>query len=93
MVEKEQAEGGERREQMRNDRSRAEPQYSDGKECCILCGRLTETAKDKPLSERKHYIEGAGQLCRECYQELYVPRHNENMLQLAGQSASGNRFL
>ncbi|HBI61714.1 MAG TPA: hypothetical protein DDY31_10985, partial [Lachnospiraceae bacterium] len=46
--------------------------------------RLTETAKGKPLSEREHYIEGAGQLCRECYQGLYVPRHNGNVVQIAG---------
>ena len=78
---------------MRTDRSRAEPQYSGGKEYCILCGRLTEAAKDQPLSEREHYIEGAGQLCTECYQELYVPRHNENMVQLASLGTSENWFL
>ena len=67
---------------MRTDRSRAQPQYSGGKEYCILCGRLTETAKGKSLSEREHYIEGAGQLCRECYQGLYVPRHNADIVRL-----------
>ena len=61
-------------------------------EHCILCGRLTEIAKDCPLSGREHYIEGAGQLCRECYRELYVSQHNENMVRLAGQSAFGKRF-
>ena len=85
--------GRERRKQMKADRSRAEPQYSGGKEYCILCGRLTETAKDQPLSEREHYIEGAGQLCRECYQELYVPQHNGNVVQLAGRGISESRFL
>ena len=78
---------------MRTDRSRAEPQYSGEKEYCILCGRLTETAKDQPLSEREHYIEGAGQLCGECYQELYVPWHNENVLWLAGRGTYENRIL
>ncbi len=83
----------ERRKRMRaDDRSRAEPQYSGEKECCILCGRLTGEAKGQPLSGREHYIEGAGQLCRECYQELYVPRHNGNMVQLAMQHMADNRF-
>jgi len=67
---------------MRIDKSRAEPQYSNGKEYCILCGNITETAKEKPISEREYYIEGAGQLCRKCYQEIYVPRHSEDMIQL-----------
>lgn len=52
------------------------------KECCILCGKVTEAVKDQPLSERKFYIEGAGQLCKECYQELYVSRHNANIVWL-----------
>lgn len=78
---------------MKADRSRAEPQYFGGKEYCILCGRLTDTAKDQPLSEREHYIEGAGQLCRECYQELYVPQHNADIVQLAGRGTYENRIL
>ena len=78
---------------MRTDRSSAEQQYSAGKEYCILCGRLTATAKGQSLSEREHYIEGAGQLCRECYQELYVPRHNGNVVQIAGRGTYENRFL
>ncbi|HBI60993.1 MAG TPA: hypothetical protein DDY31_07255 [Lachnospiraceae bacterium] len=73
----------ERRKRMRAGRGRAEPQGSAGKEYCILCGRLTEAAKEQPLSEREYYIEGAGQLCRECYRELYVPRHNQNAVRLA----------
>ncbi len=83
----------ERRKRMRADRSREEPQYSGEKEYCILCGRLTGAEKGQPLLGREHYIEGAGQLCRECYQELYVPRHNGNMVQLASQGTSGNRSL
>ena len=70
--------------QMVTDRNRAEPQHSDEREYCILCGRLTETVKDRSLSEREYYIEGAGQLCRECYQEIYVPRNNENVIRLDG---------
>ena len=78
---------------MRADKGRAEPQGSVGKEYCILCGRLAEAAREQPLSEREYYIEGAGQLCRECYQELYVPRHNGNVVQIAGWGTYENRFL
>lgn len=49
------------------------------KETCVLCGRLAEEEKEQPVSERKYYIEGAGQLCRKCYQETYVPRRNGNI--------------
>ena len=78
---------------MGTDKGKAKPQYSARKEHCILCGRLTETAYDQPLSKRQHYIEGAGQLCQECYQELYVPRNNENVVQLASRHMSDNWFL
>lgn len=78
---------------MRTGKGRAEPGDSAGKEYCILCGRMTEAAKEQPVSEREYYIEGAGQLCRECYQELYVPQHNETVVQFFGHDISGSRFL
>jgi len=77
---------------MKSDRDRTKSQHSAEKEPCILCGKLTETAKEQPVSGREYYIEGAGQLCRECYQELYVPRHNDNMVRLAGQNMSDKWF-
>lgn len=61
---------------MKADKCRAEPRHVSEKEHCILCGKLTETAKDQPVSEREHYIEGAGQLCRGCFKEIYMPRNN-----------------
>ena len=73
---------------MRTDKGRDKSRHSAEKERCILCGGLTETAKEQPLSEREYYIEGAGQLCKRCYQELYVPRHNENVVQLASRNMS-----
>ncbi len=85
-------EAGERRLKMGSDKGRTKPQHSAGKEQCILCGRLTEMAKKRPISKREHYIEGAGQLCRKCYQELYVPKHNANVVQLASQNMSDKWF-
>lgn len=80
----------ERREQMRTDKGKTELRHSAGRERCVLCGRLAEAAKNQPLSEREYYIEGAGQLCKACYQKLYVPRHDENVVQLSSQYMSDN---
>lgn len=35
-------------------------------ECCVLCGCLTDIPKSMSIEKRWGYIEGAGQLCREC---------------------------
>ena len=41
-------------------------------ERCVLCGVVTDVPVQMPVSERKCYIPGAGQLCRDCCRELYV---------------------
>lgn len=41
-------------------------------EHCVLCGRRTEYSTQKPIDQRYGYIEGAGQLCRDCYSKLYL---------------------
>ncbi len=64
---------------MKADKCKAESQHFSGKEHCILCGRLTKAEKYQPLSEREHYIEGAGQLCWGCYKEIYMPRNNREL--------------
>ena len=40
-------------------------------ERCVLCWRETDVPKDTPVSQRKYYLEGQGQLCAKCYYELY----------------------
>lgn len=45
-------------------------------ETCVLCGQLTDVPVNRPVSERPTYVEGAGQLCRKCYAELY---HTEDL--------------
>ena len=37
------------------------------KDYCYLCQRETPFNKDDPINKRYNYIEGAGQLCQECY--------------------------
>lgn len=44
------------------------------RELCAVCGKITEYTKDTPISERLSYIEGGGQLCKDCYYELYVKK-------------------
>ena len=41
-------------------------------EKCVVCGKKTKYAKDTPVQERIGYVEGAGQLCRDCHKELYL---------------------
>ena len=52
-------------------------------EDCILCGEKTTTLKTAHVDFRIGYIEGAGQLCRDCYmkgsaegrQHISIPKH------------------
>lgn len=38
---------------------------------CIVCKKPTIYPKDKHIDHRLYYIEGAGQMCRECYEIIY----------------------
>ena len=50
---------------------------------CILCGVETTTLKTTHIDFRTGYIEGAGQLCRDCYmkgnsegrEHISIPKH------------------
>jgi hypothetical protein len=52
-------------------------------EDCILCGKKTTTLKTTHIDFRTGYIEGAGQLCRECHmkgnaesrEHISIPKH------------------
>jgi hypothetical protein len=41
------------------------------KEKCINCGAETPYLKNLPIDLRENYIEGAGQLCKTCFDKLY----------------------
>lgn len=41
------------------------------KDKCVLCGAETQYTKDTPIDLRSCYIEGAGQLCPECWKKIY----------------------
>jgi hypothetical protein len=50
------------------------PYANTATEHCILCGCLTDVLICQDVHSRKFYIEGAGQLCRDCYEDLYSGR-------------------
>jgi hypothetical protein len=41
------------------------------KDNCVMCGDETPYEIQENINNRYHYIEGAGQLCKECYNETY----------------------
>lgn len=45
---------------------------SDSKyETCVCCHKKINISKNEEIELRPFYIEGAGQLCYDCYHELY----------------------
>ena len=49
-------------------------------EHCVICGKPTEYSKDTPIGKRECYVDGAGQLCRKCYFEIYIKSGNEGTI-------------
>ena len=40
-------------------------------ETCVSCNTITEVLVNEPVTTRLHYVEGAGQLCKTCYTQVY----------------------
>lgn len=38
---------------------------------CVSCGKDTPYMNTENINNRHFYIEGAGQLCKECYDKTY----------------------
>ena len=53
-------------------------------EFCAICNEETNVPEDRPVSERRFYVEAAGQLCRTCFYESYHPTPED----LAGRALS-----
>ena len=47
-------------------------------ESCVLCGQETEYAVTDSISLRKYYVDGAGQLCKECFKRFDKGKENSN---------------
>ncbi len=48
------------------------------KEKCVSCDGLTPYTKNTHITARHYYVEGGGQLCKECYIEIYNNKKNKN---------------
>jgi len=42
------------------------------KEKCVSCEKETEEDINTPIDHRDYYVEGVGQLCKDCWVELYL---------------------
>lgn len=47
-------------------------------EKCVNCGRNTAYSINDHVDSRKTYVEGAGQLCSECFIEVYKKVHKKD---------------
>jgi hypothetical protein len=50
-------------------------------ETCVMCGEETTTLKTTHVDFRYGYVEGAGQLCRQCYMG-----ENRNLITVEGRT-------
>ena len=48
-------------------------------EKCVSCGRETGYSINDHIDSRKTYVEGAGQLCAECFKEVYNKLHKKDV--------------
>ena len=46
------------------------------KEKCVICGRYTDECVSTPITLRRFYVEGAGQVCKKCFIEIYFEIKN-----------------
>jgi hypothetical protein len=47
-------------------------------EKCVSCGRETGYSINDHVDSRKSYVEGAGQLCSQCFIEVYKKVHKKD---------------
>ena len=52
----------------------------EGRDRCVACYVETPYTKSTPIEEREFYIEGCGQLCEHCYQEIKTEEFAEKKL-------------
>ncbi len=46
-------------------------------ENCVMCGRATDIPRNMPIDMRTGYMDGAGQLCRECFRKMNFPNEHD----------------
>jgi len=45
-------------------------------ERCVCCWKQLDILKSTPIYHRKHYVQGCGQLCEDCYEEIMNCKKN-----------------
>lgn len=50
------------------------------REPCALCKQVTDINTETPSYMRANYIDGAGQLCEHCYEEIAQNKEWHNLL-------------
>lgn len=55
-------------------KERAKEKFQEEYEECVLCHKKMHIRVSQPVCIRKFYIEGGGQLCKNCYQNVYLNR-------------------
>lgn len=40
-------------------------------ERCVVCQKMTKVKVKDHVAKRRYYIEGAGQLCKDCWERIY----------------------
>lgn len=50
------------------------------KELCVRCGKETKYDTSTPITLRRYFIEGAGQLCSNCWAKLWPTRRQKNTM-------------
>ena len=55
----------------RNKKGKNKMKVEVKKDKCVMCGAKTEYDTNTHIDNRKHYIEGAGQMCRGCHTRIY----------------------
>lgn len=43
---------------------------------CVLCDEETIYPKDMHIDYRMYYVEGAGQVCKTCYEKVYKMKND-----------------
>lgn len=49
-----------------------EMKKDDLREKCVICHKKLNIEKKTPINEREYYIEGAGQLCVDCFYKIHI---------------------
>ena len=47
------------------------------KELCVTCEKETTYDKEEHIDQRIGYVDGSGQLCLDCYDEIYIKPNKE----------------